>query len=86
MSNFMVALEAIATDVVAKHAAETDKLAAFPQAAIDALREAGLLGLSSAKDVGGMGEGPRAATLVVERLGRECSSTAMARSPPDEPS
>lgn len=77
MSQFMEALEAIATDVVAKNAVEIDKNGGFPKASIDALRDAGLLGLISAKEMGGMGEGPRAAVQVVERLARECGSTAM---------
>ena len=58
MSEYSKALEAIATDVVAKNAVEIDKSGAFPLAAMDALREAGLLGLISAKEVGGMGQGP----------------------------
>ena len=77
MSNYIEVIETIASDVVAKHATEVDRSAAFPKASIYALRDAGLLGLISAKEVGGMGEGPRAAALVVERLARECGSTAM---------
>jgi len=45
--------------------------------ALDALSAAGLLGLISAPEAGGRGQGHRAATLVVERLARECASTAM---------
>lgn len=77
MSKYEEVLAAIARDVVAKHAAEVDATGSFPQASIDALREADLLGLISAAEVGGMGEGPRAAAYVVERLARECGSTAM---------
>ncbi len=77
MSTYIEVVETIATEVVAKHATEVDRSGAFPQASLDALREAGLLGLLSAKELGGMGEGPRAAALVVERLARECGSTAM---------
>ena len=36
-----------------------------------------MLGLLSAKEVCGMGEAHRAATLVIERLAQECASTAM---------
>jgi alkylation response protein AidB-like acyl-CoA dehydrogenase len=36
-----------------------------------------LLGLISAREVGGMGEGHRAASLVVDALARSCGSTAM---------
>jgi alkylation response protein AidB-like acyl-CoA dehydrogenase len=77
MSTYLERLEPIATGIVAEQANQVDQGGAFPQAAIDALREAGLLGLLSAKDLGGMGEGPRAAASVVERLARECGSTAM---------
>jgi len=76
-NDFLTTLEPIAVDIVAKHAAYVDKTAAFPKAAVDALGAAGLLGLTSAKTVGGLGQGPRAAALVVERLAKECASTAM---------
>jgi alkylation response protein AidB-like acyl-CoA dehydrogenase len=71
------ALERIIAEVVAPAAAEIDQSGAFPRAAIDALGAAGLLGLISAPEVGGQGQAHRAATLVVERLARECASTAM---------
>lgn len=77
MSEYLAVIEKIAAGVVREHASEVDRTGAFPSASIDALRGAGLLGLISAADVGGMGEGPRAAALVVERLARECGSTAM---------
>lgn len=61
----------------AKDAERVDREAAFPKAAVDALREEGLFGLVSAADVGGKGRGLREAALVVERLARECGSAAM---------
>ena len=70
-------VDQIATEVVRKHALETDRSARFPLAAIAALKEAGALGLVSAKEMGGLGLGLRDATRVVERLARECGSTAM---------
>ncbi len=70
-------VDALARGVVAEHAAAVDAEAAFPRAAVDALAEAGLLGLISAREVGGMGHGVTAAARVVERLARECGSTAM---------
>src|SRR5687768_11319317 len=70
-------IEAIASGVVASHAATVDREGAFPTAAIEALGKAGLLGLISAEAVGGRGQGLRAAAAVVERLARECGSTAM---------
>lgn len=49
----------------------------FPRASLDALADAGLLGLISAASVGGKGLGLAEAARVVERLARECGSTAM---------
>jgi alkylation response protein AidB-like acyl-CoA dehydrogenase len=79
MSNetYVELVETIASEVVAAQAAETDSAARFPRDAVDALGKAGLLGLISAAEVGGMGHGPRAAASVIERLARECGSTAM---------
>lgn len=70
-------VEAIVREVVAPAAHQVDAEAAFPRASIDALARAGVLGLVSATDVGGLGLGPRAAAAVVERLAGACGSTAM---------
>ncbi|HUS27167.1 MAG TPA: acyl-CoA dehydrogenase family protein [Kofleriaceae bacterium] len=72
---FEKALESVAA-VAAQNAAAADR-GEFPQATIDALRAAGLLGLVSATSVGGQGQGLAQAAAVVERLARECASTAM---------
>ena len=74
---YLDTLEQVIADVVGPAAAEIDRAGEFPRAAVDALGQAGLLGLISAREVGGRGEAHRAATLVVERLARECASTAM---------
>jgi isovaleryl-CoA dehydrogenase len=58
-------------------AGEVDALGAFPRQSIRALGEAGVLGLTVAREVGGGGEGMRAAAAVIERLARSCASTAM---------
>lgn len=71
------ALAPVIADVVAPAAAEIDRTGAYPRAALDALGAAGLLGLVSAEDVGGMGLGHRAAVEVVEQLAGACASTAM---------
>lgn len=76
-TNYLALLEPIANDVIAPNAIEIDQNAAFPRAALDALGSAGLLGLISSPDVGGMGQGMRAAAFVVERIAQECASTAM---------
>jgi alkylation response protein AidB-like acyl-CoA dehydrogenase len=75
--SYMNALEKVAADVIRSAAAEIDQNGAFPRAAMDALSRSGLLGLISSKEVGGMGEGLRAAAMVIERVAQECASTAM---------
>lgn len=70
-------LDAIATGVIAAQAETVDRAAAFPKAGLDALATAGFLGLISAREVGGMGLGTGTAALAVERVARECGSTAM---------
>jgi alkylation response protein AidB-like acyl-CoA dehydrogenase len=68
-------IEAIAA-TAARHADEVDR-AAFPTQTVRALGDAGLLGLTSATAVGGKGLSLAAAAYVVERLARECGSSAM---------
>jgi len=69
-------LESVAA-VVAANAAEVDRTAAFPTKNLEALASSGLLGLVSATSVGGQGQGLAEAAHVVERIARECGSTAM---------
>jgi len=71
------ALERVVSEAVAPRALEVDQRGEFPRHSIDALARAGFLGLLSAAEVGGQARGPREAALVVERLARDCSSTAM---------
>lgn len=68
-------LESVAATTAA-HAADVDR-GTFPTASVQALAQAGLLGLVSATSVGGKGQGMAEAVRVVERLARECGSTAM---------
>lgn len=77
MSTYLHALERVIDDVVAPLAAEVDRHSTYPRVALDALGQAGLLGLVSSTDVGGGGEGLAAAAEVVERLAGACGSTAM---------
>jgi alkylation response protein AidB-like acyl-CoA dehydrogenase len=74
---YLTALEPVVTDVVGPGAVEIDRTGSYPRASLDALSQAGLLGLVSGADVGGGGEGIRAAAAVVEGLARHCGSTAM---------
>ncbi|HEU0031566.1 MAG TPA: acyl-CoA dehydrogenase family protein [Kofleriaceae bacterium] len=73
--DYQAVLESVAATTAA-HAAEVDR-GTFPTAALAAMRDHGLLGLVSSTDVGGHGRGLREAAVVVERLARECASTAM---------
>ncbi|NUP09635.1 MAG: acyl-CoA/acyl-ACP dehydrogenase [Polyangiaceae bacterium] len=76
-SDLLAEVDRIARDVVGPNAAKVDAEGAFPSAAIEALAAAGVLGLTSATEVGGAGLGLRQAAAAVERLARECASTAM---------
>ncbi|MCG8421227.1 MAG: acyl-CoA/acyl-ACP dehydrogenase [Proteobacteria bacterium] len=67
----------IAGEITTKNAAEVDKLARFPRESMDELAERGILGLLIAKECGGLGLDLAAAAAVVQRLARECPSTAM---------
>jgi alkylation response protein AidB-like acyl-CoA dehydrogenase len=64
-------------EVIAPAAIEIDQHARYPRAALQALGQAGLLGLISARDVGGLGSGLPEAVQVIERIARECPCTAM---------
>ncbi len=70
-------LDQIIRDVISPAAEEIDQSGAFPHSSIESLGRAGLLGLISSREVGGLGENHRAATLVVERIAAACASTAM---------
>lgn len=74
---YLDAIERIINDIVAPNAAEIDRHGTYPRAALQAMGQAGLLGLISSKEVGGLGQGHRAAVEVEERLARACASTAM---------
>jgi isovaleryl-CoA dehydrogenase len=77
LSTHLDALERVITDVVAPAATTIDEEGTFPSAAIKALGEAGILGLTASRDVGGGGGGMRDAAEVVLRLAATCGSTAM---------
>ena len=75
--NYREILEDICTSVISEYAPEVDRDGAFPGHSIAALKEARLLGAVSAPEVGGLGLGHRGAAAIVERVARECGSTAM---------
>jgi alkylation response protein AidB-like acyl-CoA dehydrogenase len=70
-------LDRVISDIIEPAAAAVDRSGQFPQASVDALGRAGLLGLISAADVGGKGGDLRAATAAVGHVARACGSTAM---------
>jgi len=76
-NSYLETLEAIAQDVIRPAASEIDQCGSFPRKAVEALGKGGLLGLISAPEIGGSGQGLREAVLAVERVARECGSTAM---------
>jgi alkylation response protein AidB-like acyl-CoA dehydrogenase len=77
LPTLLAAVDVIAREIVARDAIKIDRDGVFPSEAIAALGAAGVLGLISAPAVGGRGLGPAAAVEVVERIARECGSTAM---------
>lgn len=74
---YLERLDKVIGQVIAPSAREVDEQASYPRAALDALGQAGLLGLISSTEVGGLGLGHRAAALTVEKIGEHCTSTAM---------
>lgn len=70
-------LRSVIADVVEPNAVAVDTEPRFPDEAVAALARTGLLGLTSAKDVNGMGLGMREAAHAIKQLGAHCGSTAM---------
>lgn len=69
-------LSAVIERTIGPQAAEIDRTGAFPRDGVQALGDAGLLGLLSAPNVGGGGESLAAAAHVIEAVGGRCASTA----------
>jgi alkylation response protein AidB-like acyl-CoA dehydrogenase len=67
----------LAKSQIAPHAGPVDESGAFPRESLQALGDAGLLGLTIPPAFGGMGQEPRVACAVVEGIARHCASTAM---------
>jgi alkylation response protein AidB-like acyl-CoA dehydrogenase len=77
MSDPRDALDDVIDAVVTPNARAVDEQGGFPRQAIEALGQAGTLGLVSATEVGGGGQGMADAATVIERLAGVCGSTAM---------
>lgn len=77
VSDVLATLDRVVDEVISKHALEVDRTGSFPEASIATLADAGLLGLISDPSVGGLGHGPRTASLVLRRIAAACGSTAM---------
>jgi len=75
--SYLHTLDEIILSTIAPAAQVTDRDSAFNRAAITALGSAGLLGLVSATEVGGMGHGLPEAAQVIEHIAKACPSTAM---------
>src|SRR4051812_31513987 len=67
----------VATEVVAKHAADVDTRARFPAEAVAALREAKLLGVAIPRDLGGEGATVAELAGICRELGQACAATGM---------
>jgi alkylation response protein AidB-like acyl-CoA dehydrogenase len=74
---YRASLDSVISTVVAPSASVVDSAGEFPSAAVKSLGDAGILGLVSSAEVGGGGEGMRAAAEVIETLAGVCGSTAM---------
>ncbi len=76
-SGYQAGFDTILKEVIEPNAIEADQQASFPAKSIQAIREAGLLGLCVPEEFGGMGKGPAEFASVSERLAESCGSTAM---------
>ena len=67
----------LAERVLKPNARAADAEGSYPRASMDALAEAGFLGLTIAAEHGGMAQGPRVMCAVLDELAQRCASTAM---------
>jgi alkylation response protein AidB-like acyl-CoA dehydrogenase len=70
-------IQAVADTVIGPNADTVDATGTFPQANIDALGEAGALGLNVPTEFGGWGESMRFACAALDVIGQKCASTGM---------
>jgi acyl-CoA dehydrogenase len=77
MGTLLESARRIATEVAAPNAASVDAQSRFPSEAVDALKEAGLLGALVPAELGGLGADFAAIFSICYLLGRQCASTGM---------
>ncbi|GAC1308308.1 MAG: acyl-CoA dehydrogenase family protein [Steroidobacteraceae bacterium] len=70
-------IRSTATDIAAKHAADVDENARFPEEALAALRDANALSAAVPRELGGSGCGMRELSAHCSALAHSCSATAM---------
>src|SRR5260370_19948009 len=66
-----------AAQILSGHADDVDRAARWPVESVTALGQAGLLGLTVDRSLGGAGRGPRGFAAVTRLLAERCASTAM---------
>jgi alkylation response protein AidB-like acyl-CoA dehydrogenase len=76
-NKWLARAEAVAREVLARHADDVDREGRWPAESIAALGQAELLGLTVPAEFGGAGEGPRTFAAVTCTLAQNCASTAM---------
>src|SRR5580765_7600715 len=76
-TDYTATLERICIETFAPAAPHVDQQGAFPERALKALSDFGLMGAVSAPEVGGLGLGFKGASAIVGRIAQECASTAM---------
>ena len=67
----------IADKVIGPNAEKSDVESTYPKESMDALAQAGFMGLMVPREHGGMGQGVRAMAAVVDEIAQRCASTAM---------
>ena len=77
MTEYLDALQRVIDEVVAPEAQTVDRNGTFPKRSLEALADAGILGLTTSAELGGGGQGMRQAADVIQRLAGTCGSTAM---------
>ncbi len=77
MSSWLTAARAVGVAVAARHAADVDRHARFPQEALAALKEQKLLGIMVPQSEGGGGASISDIVAICYALGQSCASTAM---------